>query len=146
MDRLAQKHQADEIATRLEAGESVTALAAEYGLSRITVWRRGNQGIAARMPGMDDRDEARAEITAILWTEIMEATQTNDRKALVPLLDRYARMNGLDHSHRVEEAKLQLDAVRVKLLSDAMTNALEQAEVSIPQRRKVLELIANAGK
>jgi hypothetical protein len=146
MDRFAQKHQADEIATRLEAGESVTALATEYGLSRVTVWRRANQGLAARMPHMDDREEQRQEINALLWAEVMEATQKGDTRNLVPLLDRMAKMNGLDHAHRVEEAKLQLDAARVQLLSTAMTQALEQADIPIPQRRKVLELIANGAK
>lgn len=144
MDRLAQKHQADEIATRLEAGESVTVLAAEYGLSRITIWRRANQGIAARMPSMNDQDSQREELNAIVWTQIMEATDKGDVKALIPLLERVAKMNGLDHSHRVQEAQLQLDAARVRLLADAMTTALEKAEIPVKQRRKVLELIASA--
>lgn len=144
MDRLAQKHQADEIATRLEAGESVTALATEYGLSRITIWRRANQGISVRMPNMDDQDGQREELNAIVWQQIMEATQKNDVKSLIPLLERVAKMNGLDHSHRVQEAQLQLDAARVKLIANAMTTALEKADIPIAQRRKVLELIANA--
>lgn len=145
MDRIAQKHQADEIATRLEAGESVTALATEYGLHRQTIWRRANQGIAARMPGMDDRDGQRAEINALLWAEVMEATDKGDVRSLVPLLDRMAKMNGLDHSHRVEEAKLQLDAARVTLLAQRMAEALKAADIPPEQQVKVLELVAGNG-
>lgn len=145
MDRLAQKHQADEIATRLEAGESVTALAAEYGLHRQTIWRRANQGIASRMPDMDDRDGQRAEINALLWAEVMEATDKGDVRSLVPLLDRMAKMNGLDHTHRVEEAKLQLDAARVTLLAQRMAEALKAADIPPEQQVKVLELVAGNG-
>lgn len=146
MDRLAQKHQSDEIATRLEAGESVTALATEYGLSRYTIWRRGNQGIAARMPDMDDTETQRREATAIVWSQIMEATERGDTQALIPLLDRLAKFNGLDFSHRVQQAQLQLDAARIRLMSEKMTTALEAAGIPVPQRRAVLELmVSNAG-
>lgn len=146
MDRLAQKHQADEIATRLEAGESVTALAAEYGLSRVTVWRRANQGLAARMPNMDDDSESRQELTGILWNRIAAASEKGDDKALVMLVDRLNKMNGFDHTHRVDLARLRLDAAKIELLAQTMTKALEAAEVSLPQRRKVLEAIAHANQ
>jgi hypothetical protein len=144
MDRLAQQKQANEIATRLDAGESVTQLATEYGLERTTIWRRGNQGIAARMPHMDDDTESREELTGILWKRIAACSEKGDDKALVMLVDRLNKMNGFDHTHRIDLARLRLDAARIELMSQAMTRALEQADVPIPQRRRVLELIANA--
>lgn len=144
MDRLAQQKQADEIATRLDNGEKVTDLATEYGISRITLWRRGNQGIAARMPHMDDDQESREELTGILWRRIAVASEKGDDKALVMLVDRLNKMNGFDHTHRIDLARLKLDAARIELMATAMTKALEQADVPIPQRKRVLELIANA--
>lgn len=143
MDRIAQRKQADEIATRLDAGETVNALATEYGLSRITIWRRANQGIGARFPSMDDRDQSREETTAILWRNIMAADQAGDRKELVTLLDRYSRMNGLDHTHRVQEAQLHLDAARVRLLAERMGEALDAANIPVEQRRAVLEALTD---
>lgn len=146
MDRLAQHKQANEIALRLDKGETVTALATEYGLERTTVWRRANQGIAARMPDMDDTDTQRREATAIVWQQIMEATERGDTKELIPLLDRLTKFNGLDFTHRVQAAQLQLDAARIRLMSDRMTTALEQAGIPVAQRRQVLELmVSNAG-
>lgn len=142
MDRLAQRKQADEIATRLDAGESVTDLANEYGLHRQTIWRRANQGIGARFPGMDDRDESREEITAMLWRRIETNFEKGDDKTVALLLERLTKLNGLDHTHRLQEAQLNLDAARIRLMAERMAAALEEADIPISQRRKVLELIA----
>lgn len=144
MDRIAQRHQADEIAQRLETGEKVDDLATEYGLSRVTIWRRGNQGFAARMPHMDDDQESREELTAILWRRIAATSAMGDDRALVMLVDRLNKMNGFDHTHRIDLARLKLDAARIELMATAMTRALEEAEVPVAKRRRVLELIANA--
>lgn len=144
MDRLAQQKQANEIATRLDNGESVNDLALEYGLERTTIWRRGNQGLAARMPHMDDDQESREELTAILWRRIAVTSAMGDDKALVMLVDRLNKMNGFDHTHRIDLARLKLDAARIELMATAMTRALEEAEVPVAKRRRVLELIANA--
>lgn len=143
MDRLAQRKQADEIAARLDAGESVTALAAEYGLHRQTIWRRGNQGIGARFPGMDDRDESREEITAMLWRRVEANFEKGDDKTVALLLERLSKLNGLDHAHRLQEAQLRLDATRIRLLADRMGQALDAAGIPIEQRRAVLEALTD---
>lgn len=143
MDRLAQRKQADEIASRLDAGESVTNLANEYGLHRQTIWRRGNQGIGSRFPGMDDRDESREEITAMLWRRIESNFEAGDDKTVALLLERLAKLNGLDHSHRLHEAQLNLDAARIRLMADKMGEALERAGIDKTQRRAVLEALTD---
>lgn len=139
---MAQQRQADEIARRLDDGESVTALAAEYGLHRQTIWRRANQGVAARMPDKDDENGWREELTAVLTRRIVEVSIKGDDKALVPLIDRLAKLNGYDHAHRLDVARLRLDAARVQMLAQRMDQALEQAGVPPVQRVQVLELIA----
>lgn len=143
MDRLAQRKQADEIASRLDAGENVTDLASEYGLSRVTVWRRANQGIGSRFPGMDDRDESREEITAMLWRRVEVNFEKGDDKTVALLLERLAKLNGLDHAHRLQEAQLRLDATRIRLLADRMGQALDAAGIPIEQRRAVLEALTD---
>jgi transposase-like protein len=125
-------------------GETFEELAAEFGCHYDVMRRWVKHGRRYDAPDMDDRDEQRKQATGILWAEILEATDDGDTKALPGLIDRLAKMNGLDHAHRVQEAQLKLDAAKVQMLSDLMLAALEQAEVEIPKRRKVLELIANA--
>lgn len=126
-------------------GELIKDIADSYDAHPDVVARWIKHGRRFDAPNMDARDEQREELNGILWAEILEATEADDPKALVPLVDRLTKMNGLDHSHRVEEAKLQLDAARVRLLAERMTQALEGADIPIEQRRKVLELIAHAG-
>lgn len=143
MDRLAQRKQANEIATRLDQGATVNELAQEYGLHRQTIWRRAQQGIAARYPGMDDRDEARELMSGILWQRIEANFETGDDKALAVNLDRYAKMNGIDHTHRVQEAQLHLDAKRVQLMADRMDAAFDVAGIPVKQRQAVLEALTD---
>lgn len=138
------RQRAIEVHRRHRDGELIKDIANEYDAHPDVVGRWIKHGRRYDAPNMDDRDTQREEITGILWAEILEATEDGDTKSLPALIDRMAKLNGLDHTHRVQEAQLQLDAARVKLLADAMSNALEQAEVPVPQRRRVLELIANA--
>jgi transposase-like protein len=136
------RQRAIDVHQRHIAGETYEELADEYGCHYDVMRRWVKHGRRYDAPDMDDRDEQRAQATGILWAEILEASEEGDTKALPPLLDRLAKMNGLDHAHRVQEAQLKLDAAKVQMLSNLMLTALEQAEVEIPKRRKVLELIA----
>lgn len=138
------RQRAIEVHRRHYDGETYEALAAEYDCHYDVMRRWVKHGRRYDAPHMDDRDNQRAQATAILWAEILEASDNGDTKSLPALLDRLAKMNGLDHAHRVQEAQLQLDAAKVRMLSDLMLTALEQADVEVPKRRKVLELIANA--
>lgn len=139
------RKRAIEVHRRHFNGELIKDLADEYNAHPDVVGRWIKHGRRYDAPHMDDRDTQRDELNGILWAEILEATEADDPKALVPLIDRYTKMNGLDHAHRLQEAHLQLHAAQVRLLSDAMTTALEAADIPIPQRRRVLELIASGG-
>lgn len=130
-----------EVHRRNIGGETLTELAEEYACSHEAMRLWVKHGRRYDAPDMDDRDGQRAEANSILWGEIWEATEKGDGKEVVVLLDRLSKFNGLDHSHRVQEAKLQLDAARIQLMSTTMTKALEGAEVPVSQRRKVLELM-----
>lgn len=140
------RQRAIELHRRHLNGETLTELAAEYECHYDVMRRWIKHGRRYDAPDMDDRDTQRRELTGILWAEILQAADEGDTKALPALLDRLSKFNGLDHAHRVQEAHLQLHAAQVKLLSDAMTTALEAADIPIPQRRKVLELIASGGE
>lgn len=133
-----------EVHRRHYDGETFEALAEEYECHYDVMRRWVKDGRKYDAPHMDDRDAQREQLTGILWAEILETAEDGDAKALPALLDRLAKFNGLDHAHRVQEAQLQLDAAKVRMLATVMTTALEQAEVPIPQRKRVLELIAHA--
>lgn len=133
-----------EVCLRLARGEKVNDLADEYGVTRMTIWRWNNQATAEAMPHMDDREEWREELTGVISEALQKACEAGDDKAIVSLIDRLAKLNGLDHTHRVQEAHLQLHAAQVTLMADTMKQALETAGVSLEQRREVLELIAHA--
>jgi hypothetical protein len=126
-------------------GESFEALAEEYECHYDVMRRWVKHGRRYDAPDMDDRDGQRGELNGILWAEILEATEADDPKALVPLVDRLSKMNGLDHAHRVQEAQLQLDAARITLLGQRMAEALKAADIPPEQQVKVLELVAGNG-
>lgn len=109
----------------------------------MTLWRWNNQALAEAMPHMDDRDEWREELTGVLSTALQEACEKNDDRAIVTVIDRIAKLNGLDHTHRVDEARLQLDAARIKLMVERMGAALNKAGVPADQQEQVLEALAN---
>lgn len=143
--REARHQMQHEVAVRLANGESPKDVADDYGISRITLWRWNNQAIAEAMPHMDDRDEWREELTGVLSDRIQAASSKGDDRSLVALIDRLSRLNGLDHTHRVDEARLQLDAARIRMLADRMGNALDAAGIPEDQQIKVLEQIAANG-
>lgn len=122
-------------------GEDIQEMADEYGCHYDVMRRWIKTGRRYIHPDMNDRDAQRQEANSILWAEIVEATEAGDSKEVVILLDRLAKFNGLDHSHRVQEAKLHLQAAEIQLMSTTMTKALEGANVPVAQRREVLELM-----
>lgn len=134
-----------EVALRIAQGEKVNDIAEELGISRMTLWRWNNQAVAEAMPHMDDREEWREELTGVIAQRIQDTATKGDDRALVALVDRLAKLNGLDHSHRAEEARLQLDSARVRLLAERMAQALNAAGVPTEQQVKVLELVAGDG-
>lgn len=131
-----------EACLRIARGEKINDLAEEYGVTRMTLWRWNNQATAEAMPHMDDRDEWREELTGVLAEALQNACESGDDKGIVSLIDRLAKLNGLDHAHRVQEAQLQLDAARVRLLAERMGQALDAAGVPTEQQIKVLEHVA----
>lgn len=131
-----------DVAVRLANGEPVNDIADDYGLSRMTIWRWNNQAVAEAMPHMDNRDEWREELTGVLSERIRDTSLKGDDRSLVSLIDRLARLNGLDHTHRVDEARLQLDAARVRMLAERMGNALDAAGIPKAKQLEVLEQIA----
>lgn len=132
-----------EACLRIARGEKINDLAEEYGVTRMTLWRWNNQALAEAMPHMDNRDEWREELTGVLSEALQNACESGDDKAIVSLIDRLSKLNGLDHAHRVQEAQLQLHAAQVKLIADTMKQALETAGVDLEQRKRVLEAIAH---
>lgn len=140
--REARQQLQHDVALRLANGETVNDVAEDLGISRMTLWRWNNQAIAEAMPHMDDRDEWREELTGIIADRIRQTSTKGDDRSLVALIDRLARLNGLDHSHRVDEARLQLDAARIRLLAERMAKALTAAGIPQEQQLEVLEQIA----
>lgn len=136
-----QQQQANEIATRLARGESVQSLATEYGLSRITIWRRNQQGNAELTPDLEDVQQWRQLLTDTLTDQIVKATDEDDRKSLVALVDRVSKLNGFDHNDRLNTARLKLDEARIRLMGERMGQALESAGIPVEQRRAVLEAL-----
>lgn len=143
--REARQQLQHEVALRLANGERVNDIAEELGISRMTLWRWNNQATAEAMPHMDDREEWREELTGVIAERIQATATSGDDRSLVALVDRLAKLNGLDHTHRAEEARLQLDSVRVRLLAERMGQALNAAGVPPDQQIKVLELVAGDG-
>lgn len=141
--REARQQLQHEVALRLATGEKVNDIAEELGISRITLWRWNNQATAEAMPHMDDRDEWREELTGVISEALQKACEAGDHRAIDSHIDRLAKLNGLDHTHRVDEAKLQLDAARIRLLSERMGHALEAAGIPPEQQVKVLEIVAS---
>jgi transposase len=136
------RQRAIEVHRRHLDGELIKDIADDYNAHPDVVGRWIKHGRRYDAPNMDDRDGQRTELNGILWAEILEATEADDPKALVPLVDRLTKMNGLDHSHRVQEAQLHLDAARIRLMAERMGKALDAAGVPPDQQIKVLELVA----
>lgn len=110
---------------------AVNALAAEYGVTRLTIWRWRTEGDKHLLPDLEDRETWRQMLTATLTERIaaVSTAETPDDRALVALSDRLVKMLGLDHSDKMSEAALRIEAKKLDMLAQAMALALTDADV-----------------
>lgn len=126
-----------EVAKRLSQGASVSDLAAEYQVNRITIWRWNSQGTKSLLPALDDRETWREELAATFAERIAVARENGDDRALVKLAEGLRKMLGLDHADAVNEAMVRIEAAKLDMLSEALIQAMFEVGVDDNTRIRI---------
>lgn len=124
-----------EVARRIDNGETITQVARDLKIARVTVWRWNNEALRNAIPDLDDRDAWRNDIAATYAERIANARDTGDDQALVALTSGLRKMLGLDHADLINEGRLRLEARKLDLLSEALFKAAENA--GIPEADRI---------
>ena len=123
-----------EVARRIDGGETISEVARSLKIARVTVWRWNNEALRDAIPSLEDRDTWRNNIAAVYADRIRNAQETGDDKALAALAKGLRQMLGLDHADLINEGRLRLEARKLDLISEALFKALDAAGIS-PETR-----------
>lgn len=123
-----------EVAQKLDAGARPHDLAEHYGVSRMTIWRWGNEGRRHILPDIEDRDTWRQEILATLTARLTRAIENDDDKTILKVTDSLRKMLGLDHNDMINEAWIRIEARKLDLLATAIERAADKAKLDIDTR------------
>lgn len=116
-----------EVARRIDRGETITQVARDLKIARVTVWRWNNEALRNAIPNLDDREAWRNDIAATYADRIRNAQETGDDQALVALTTGLRKMLGLDHADIINEGRLRIEARKLDLISEALYKATEAA-------------------
>lgn len=117
-------------------------LAREYNVHPITIMRWRNHGDRLLMPDIADRDTWRRDLTTILVRHIDACDSEGDRANLVKLIDRTAKLLGLDYSDKIEEARLALEARQAQAVVAALEAGLDALGLSVEQQQHARAVVA----
>lgn len=131
----------NEVATRHHQGETVSALAAEYQVTRATIWNWVNKGINQDLPPLDDRETWRQHLVSTLTdrlTAVQERANTygdpKDDAVIVKISEALRKIMGLDHTDMINEALIRIEARKLDILATAVERAADAAQLGIEQR------------
>jgi hypothetical protein len=124
-----------EVARRIDNGETITQVARSLKIARVTVWRWNNEALRNAIPNLDDREAWRNDIAATYADRIRNAQETGDDQALVALTGGLRKMLGLDHADLINEGRLRLEARKLDLISEALFKAADAA--GIPEADRI---------
>lgn len=134
MDHRSWVKRSIEVAKRLENGEPPGKLAEHYEVSRMTIWRMGNEGRKHLLPELEDRESWRNELVATLTGRLTRAVEMDDDAVIVKITEQLRRMLGLDHADMINEAWIKIEARKLDLLATALEHAADRAKLTIDQR------------
>lgn len=134
MDHHGKQIRVVEVAQKLDQGATVAELARHYNVTTVTIWRWGNEGRAALIPHMEDRDKWRGEVLATLTERLTKAITRDDDKTIIKITESLRKMLGLDHADMVNEAYLRIEARKLDMLATALERAADRAKLSIEVR------------
>lgn len=123
-----------EVARRIDNGETISEVARSLKIARVTVWRWNNEALRDAIPSLEDRDTWRNNIAAVYADRLRNAQETGDDQALAALAKGLRQMLGLDHADLINEGRLRLEARKLDLISEALFKALDAAGIS-PETR-----------
>lgn len=140
LSQQAQEQRNAIVLQQIDSGTPVQTLAEYYGVTRVTIWRWKNAALANVMPDPDDRQAWREELLAMLTERLHDNPSNRD---LVALADRISKIVGADHSAKVDEARVRIEAEKVRLIADSITTALDRAGVAGSKRAEVLSTLVS---
>jgi transposase-like protein len=123
-----------QVARRIDNGETITQVARDLKIARVTVWRWNNEALRDAIPSLEDRDAWRNDLAAVYADRIRNAQETGDDAALAALATGLRKMLGLDHADLINEGRLRLEARKLDLISEALFKALDAAGIT-PETR-----------
>jgi len=123
-----------EVARRIDNGETITQVARSLKIARVTVWRWNNEALRNAIPNLEDRDAWRNDLAAVYADRIRNAQETGDDAALAALATGLRKMLGLDHADLINEGRLRLEARKLDLISEALFKALDAAGITPEDR------------
>ena len=133
-----------EVATAMlePGGPDRYQLAAKYKVSTVTISRWRNIGQELLIPDIEDRQTWRNDMAQILIRHIDQADETGDSASLVKLMDRMSKLLGLDHSDRLDEARLALEARQAQAVVAALEHVLGSIGLEPERQSQARELLA----
>ena len=133
-----------EVMARLSAVDppSIVELAAEYGVTELTVYRWRNRGAAMLMPPAEELDTWRDELLGALMRQLMVADRGGDTAGVVRVADRISKMLGLDFGDRTAERMARVEETKVALIVSAIQGALDSLDISAADRAAAIEAVA----
>lgn len=123
-----------QVARRIDRGESLSALAKEFKVARVTVWRWNNEAIRNEIPDFEYRQTWRQEIAATYAERITNALDTGNDDALIAYTAAMRKLLGLDHNEFIQEAQLHIEAKKLELIATALDRAAETAGIAVDDR------------
>lgn len=122
-----------EIYQRYKDGETQTALAGEYGLSRWSIWSICHEEAAHDLRPIEDRKEWR-QMLASAYAERLSKAHDMDTDGFIKLAKGLRELGGLDFRHDLEERLVRIDERKLELLREALVYAMVTADLDQSQR------------
>lgn len=137
-----------EIAAMRKAGASTAEIAVALGISEVSVNRhtriirqewidRANEDYQVMVAEANARYE---EAHQSIWPLVLCGDQVSFANWL-KLEERRAKLLGLDHSDKVAEARLAIEAAKLDMLASALAKALDDAGVNPEIRASIAEAL-----
>lgn len=131
-----------EIYRRYKDGETQTALAAAYGLSRQSIWMICQEEASYDLPPLDDRKTWRQALAGA-YAERIAAAHEMDTDSFVKLAKGLRELGGLDFKHDLEAQLVRIETEKLHLLTEALASAMLAAELTAEQRARLGEALDN---
>lgn len=134
-----------DVITQRRAGRRVDDIAKDLGISPGRVSQLFKQGMArhVEVPAREIK-QMEADRLDDLQFGVWQAACNGNLKAIeqvLGIMERRAKLLGLDHSDKIAEGMLRIEQDKVRLLAVALNTALDSIQISDDQRAQVFQVM-----